>query len=142
MRLITLLIITFLLAACSVAGASTGKLSINDAWARPAPQAVNSAFFMTIANDSAETVTLTAVDTTACGRTELHISTMTDGVMSMRPMSDGIEIPAGEAVALEPGGLHVMCLDKPNALITDEEHRLTLHFDGADSVEISAEIKE
>ena len=142
MRLITLLLITLLLAACSAASASTGKLSVDGAWARPAPQSVNSAFFMTITNDSAETVTLTAVDTIACGVTELHKSTMQDGVMSMRPMSDGIEIPAGETVAFEPGGLHVMCLDKPAELLVGEAHALTLHFDGVERLEISAEIRE
>ena len=97
---------------------------------------------MTLTNNSAENITLTAVETAACGRTELHISTMTDGVMSMRPMSDGIDVPAGETVTLEPGGLHVMCLDKPSALEAGDEAQLHLRFEGADDVMISAEIKE
>ena len=68
MRLTTLLLITLLLAACSAASASTGELSVDGAWARPAPQSVNSAFFMTITNDSAETITLSGNASDKCVR--------------------------------------------------------------------------
>jgi hypothetical protein len=38
---------------------------------------------------------------------ELHTHTMVDGVMKMREV-DGIDLPQGETVTLEPGGLHLM----------------------------------
>ena len=47
--------------------------------------------------------------TTVAAMAMIHQSAVdTDGVASMAAMPDGVSIPAGETVTLEPGGLHVM----------------------------------
>ena len=52
------------------------------------------------------TVLLAASD--VAGKVELHEMAVTDGVMKMRELENGIDIPAGETVSLKPGGLHIM----------------------------------
>ncbi len=55
--------------------------------------------------------TLVSVSTPAAERGEIHDMTMTDdGVMKMRHLADGLEIPAGGTVELKPGGMHLMFL--------------------------------
>ena len=39
---------------------------------------------------------------------QIHMTEMTNGVMSMKEVEGGIEIPAGGTIQLEPGGNHVM----------------------------------
>ena len=127
-----------LLAACG----SDGGLTIDDAWGRTSPSAAaNGAFYMTIGNDTGQADVLESVSTDACGTVELHQTTMEDDVMRMSPVEGGIEIPAhGEAV-LEPGGFHVMCLDKQVAFDEGVTVDVTLHFAVAGDRTVEAEIR-
>ncbi|MCU0274542.1 MAG: copper chaperone PCu(A)C, partial [Acidimicrobiales bacterium] len=61
--------------------------------------------------------------------------------MTMRPV-DGIDLPAGEAVALEPGGLHVMLLDLPAPLEIGQTYELTLTFEQAGEQTVTVEVRE
>jgi periplasmic copper chaperone A len=61
---------------------------------------------------------------------------MEGDVMKMRPMSDGIVIPAGETVSLEPGGLHVMFMGLSSPFIEGETVTVTLTFEKAGSVDV------
>lgn len=63
------------------------------------------------------------------------------GVMQMREVGS-IELPAGEAIALEPGGLHVMLLDLPEPLETGSTFDLTLDFETAPDMVVSVEVRD
>ena len=43
-------------------------------------------------------------------KTELHLMEMDNGVMRMRPIEGGIDLPAGKTIHLAPGGYHVMLI--------------------------------
>jgi copper(I)-binding protein len=127
-----------LVASCS----PTDEVQVSDAWGRPTPDAaVNTAFYMTI-EDGGGGDTLVAVATDACGMTQLHETTMTDGSMSMSEVDGGIAIPAGEGVTLEPGGLHVMCMNVTEPLEVGDTVDLELEFAEAGTVAVTAEIRE
>lgn len=98
---------------------------------------------MTIENTGSQVDALTRVESGACGVTELHESSMDDaGVMRMRPVDGGrIELPAGGTVTLKTGGLHVMCLQKTQALAVGEKIPLTLVFENAGILSVEAEIR-
>ena len=64
-----------------------------------------------------------------------------DGVMSMQQVAQ-IVVPAGESVALEPGGLHVMCIDRQVELSPGDRFPITLSFVNAGEIVIEAEIRE
>jgi len=101
------------------------------------------AFYMNIHNSGHDADTLISAATGACGVVELHETyDKGDGTMGMRPVEGGIEIPADEAVALEPGGLHIMCLQKKADFAVGAKIMLTLNFEHAGEVMVEAEVRD
>jgi len=112
---------------------------VEDAWSR-ASIGMNrpGAAYMTIRNLGAETETLVGIRTDLAMMPEIHLSaTNEQGVSTMTPMGD-IEIAPDEAVALEPGGLHVMLMQLSRPMIEGETFALTLVF--ADGDEATVEV--
>lgn len=112
---------------------------VDDAWSR-ASIGMNrpGAAYMTIRNLGAETETLVGIRTDLAMMPEIHLSaTNEQGVSTMTPMGD-IEIAPDEAVALEPGGLHVMLMRLSRPMIEGETFALTLVF--ADGDEATVEV--
>ena len=112
---------------------------VEDAWSR-ASIGMNrpGAAYMTIRNLGAETETLVGIRTDLAMTPEIHLSaTNEQGVSTMTPMGD-IEIAPDEAVALEPGGLHVMLMRLSRPMIEGETFALTLVF--ADGDEATVEV--
>jgi copper(I)-binding protein len=65
-----------------------------------------------------------------------------DMAMTMRELPDGLELPAGEAVNLEPGGYHIMLLQLAEPLVAGETFDLTLNFETAGTQVVTVEILE
>ncbi|MEZ5439982.1 MAG: copper chaperone PCu(A)C [Lysobacterales bacterium] len=130
----------FALLALGAASLPLEAMEIEQAWARATPPgATLSAAFLTIRDDLGGGDRLLGATTPAAGRVELHESIMDGEMMRMRPLPDGIEIPAGGEVSLAPGGMHLMLLDLPAPLLAGESVPLTLQFDqaGAQTVELT-----
>ena len=64
-------------------------------------------------------------------KTELHLMEMDNGVMKMRPVEDGIDIPAGKTIHLAPSGYHVMLIGLNAPLTADSMFEITLLFQNA-----------
>ena len=64
-------------------------------------------------------------------KTELHLMEMDNGVMKMRPVENGIDIPAGKTIHLAPGGYHVMLIGLNAPLTADSMFEITLVFQNA-----------
>ena len=136
------LLLLFMLAAC---GGSSGKMEVNNVWGRTSPMAAaNGAFYMQITNNTGEDDKLLSASSDACGTAELHEMYMMEGdVMGMRPVPDGyIALPKGEMVELKVGGLHVMCLDKQQEFNAGDTIPITLQFEKAGTMEVTAEIRD
>ena len=131
-----------LLAACS--GVSEETIGVRDAWSREAPgMSSTGAVFMVIENRGSQADALTGASTSVCEVVELHESVVAGEVMKMRPVEGGrIVIPAGEEVALEPGGLHVMLIGLSEQLVPGSSFTLTLMFDKAGEVNLEVMVRE
>ena len=117
------------LVVASAALAQTGQLEVKDAWARATPgKAENGAAYLTIVSPTADR--LVAVSTPAAKKAELHTMTMKGMVMEMRPVQ-GVDIPAGQAVSLKPGGEHIMLLGLDQPLREGQSFQMTLNFEKA-----------
>jgi len=115
-----------------------GSLTIVHPWARATPPGAEVAGgYMTIKNSGAEPDRLIGVEVDIAGRAELHEMTMVDGVMKMRPLENGVEVPAGGSVALKPGGYHVMLLDLKGPLKEGEMIPGSLTFEKAGKVDVT-----
>lgn len=115
-----------LLLACLLPLASTAAepLDISQAWARAtAPGQEVGAAYMVL--QSATDATLTEVSSEAADSIEIHQMSMNKGVMEMR-MLETLPLPAGRAVKLEPGGLHLMLFDLKQPLQAGDQIMLTL----------------
>lgn len=97
--------------------ASAGVV-VSDAWARAtAPGQEVGAAYMTLKSD--KPATLVAMKSPVAGSVEVHEMSMKNGVMKMR-MLQKLDLPAGQAVKLEPGGFHLMLIDLKKPLKAGE----------------------
>jgi periplasmic copper chaperone A len=134
------LIRTLLLSSLMVSSAWAQNVSVQSAWARATVQGQKATgAFMTL---TAKTDTkLVGVSTSVAGVAEVHEMKMDNNVMQMRALPDGLALPAGKAVALQPGGFHVMLMDLKLPLQKDTTIPLTLRFKDAKGMESNLEIK-
>jgi len=101
-----------------------------------------SAAYLTLRNAGATAERLVSAATSAAEVAEIHTSEMdSQGVMRMRPVTDGLEIPAGGSVTLEPGGYHIMLIQLKQALVPGETITLTLNFASGATLEVTAEVR-
>ena len=98
------------------------ELALSGAFARATlPNQPIGGGFVTITNGGVEDDRLIAVSTTIAGRAEIHEMAMQGDTMKMREISQGLPIPAGETVSLEPGGYHLMFMGLAMLLMTFEK---------------------
>lgn len=115
-------------------------VEVKDAWARATVQGqkASGAFMKISAKNGAK---LVGVSSPVAGVAEVHEMKMEGDVMKMRTLEGGLELPAGKAVELKPGGYHVMLMDLKLPLLKDTTILLTLTFKDAKGVQTSQELK-
>lgn len=114
-----------------------GKLEIEHPWSRATPAgAAVAGGYLVIRNHGSEPDRLVGGEAAFAGRIEIHEMAMQDGVMRMRALLDGLEIPAGGEVELQPGGYHVMFMQLREPLAEGELRGVTLVFEQAGPVEV------
>jgi copper(I)-binding protein len=77
---------------------------------------------------SKENSKLVAASTPVAGIVEIHEMKMDKDVMKMSALPNGLDLPAGKAVDLKPGGFHIMLMDLKLPLNKDVAVPLTLTF--------------
>jgi copper(I)-binding protein len=92
------------------------------------------AVYLTVANGGNGADCLLGGSTDVARVIEIHDMAIEGGVMRMIPLPDGLEIPAGGSVALEPQGYHVMLIDLTRDLRPGDRFDLTLRFQRAGEV--------
>ena len=107
MRTIPILLLV-LLGACS-ADIQPALVASNVTITQPMPGMTMSAGYLTLTNNSEETITITRVSSPHYASVELHESVVKDGVARMRAL-EKLDIPAGTSMILAPGGKHLMLM--------------------------------
>lgn len=87
------------------------------------------AAYMLIENTGDEADRLIGGATAVAEVVEIHEIVDVSGVMNMRPLAEGLEIPAGAEVLLEPGGYHVMLIGLTESLEPNMTFDLVLTFE-------------
>ncbi len=120
-----------------------GDLFIDSPYTRTTPPGAPVAGgFLRITNNGKETDILIGGKTDFSGAVEVHEMPMIDGVMKMRQLEGGLEIPPGETVELKPGSFHIMFIDLKEQMIKGEKHKGTLTFKKAGDVEVEFVVKD
>lgn len=109
-----------------------GDLALSGPFSRATlPDAPVAAGFLRIENRGAEDDRLVSATSGVAGETQIHEMVMLEDVMRMRPLVDGLPIPAGSAVDLAPGGFHLMFMDLRHPFVEGQTVDVTLTFERA-----------
>ncbi len=115
-----------------------GDLMISGAFARATlPRAPVGGAYFTVMNHGARDDRLLSVTAPVGKDVQIHTMEVKDGVMTMRPLPDGLPVPAGGTVTLEPSGTHLMLMGLTEKLVEGESLDLVLHFELAGDVGVT-----
>jgi copper(I)-binding protein len=158
------------LAACGGSDSSTVEVDDPWARTSAAGQTAGAIYMKLTAGDEADRLVSASVSSDIAGETQLHETVMADastddmssgesttsdseemtdtdemddsmgGEMTMREV-DGIDIPAGETVALKPGGYHIMLLDLAGPLKEGLTFDVELEFENAGSRTVEVTVR-
>lgn len=133
-RLSQLLAMGLWLVSSIASAQAVDEVVVEGAYVRAVPPGQsNSAAFLKISNKGSTDHALVAGSSSAAKAVELHTHTMDGGMMRMRQV-EKIDVPAGETVSLQPGGLHLMLIGLQQKLVPKESITLTLRFeDGSET---------
>ena len=119
--------------------AAFAQTTVQDPWVR-GTVAQQKATGMFARITSAQGGKLVSVSSPVAGVVEVHEMAMEGNVMKMRAMPS-LDLPAGKAVELKPGGYHVMLMDLKAPLKEGETVPLTMVVEGKDGKRESIEVK-
>ena len=129
-----------LAAALLAAGAAHAQTTVKDAGVRgTVPQQKATGLFAQITSTSGGKL-LSAASPVA-GLVEIHEMSMDGNVMKMRGLPNGLDLPAGKAVDLKPGGYHVMLMDLKQPLKDGDTVPVMLVVQGKDGKKETIELK-
>lgn len=149
-----------------------GDVTITEVWARATPPGMTrTAVYMDLVSEDGDALVDVSVDAGVAADAQIHETVMasdamgadttmagdmetsttmaggmeTDttmgGEMTMREVEQ-IDLPAGESVALAPGGYHIMLLDLVAPLEDGQEIEVTLTFEAAGEVTVTAPVRQ
>jgi len=91
--------------------------------------------YLRLVNKGDKADRLVSVTSEIADRIEIHTNIQDGDVMRMRKL-DGVDIPAGAAIAFEPGSYHLMIFGLTEKLVTADEIPVTLEFEQAGKVTV------
>jgi len=114
-----------------------GALEIIHPWSRATPSGAKiAAGYVVVKNDGAEPDRLVSATAEVAGSVAIHEMTTTNGVMTMRPVTGGVVIPAHGEIALKPGSYHLMLEDLKQPLKEGGNFKGTLTFEKAGTSDV------
>lgn len=129
------------LVACSPGGGSGEPATVqtSDAICRPTPVGRQmTGCYLTLTTPTADR--LVSASSPDANMVQIHESRIEGGMMMMAELRDGLPLPAGETVALEPGGNHLMLMGVKEPLVAGDTVALTLTFESSPPLEIIATV--
>ena len=114
-----------------------GTIEVDQPWMRATPKGAEStAGYFRITNSGTMADKLIGGTSALASGVQFHEMTMTNGVMKMRPLPDGLEIKPGESVELKPSSFHAMFVGLKQPLKQGDHVKGTLMFEKAGALEV------
>lgn len=122
---------------------AAGEIVVEGAWARTSPMSAETgAAYFTITSPIDDELVSASVDPSVAGMVEIHETTENDaGEMAMSPIT-ALPLPAGEAVALAPGGYHIMLMKLAAPLELGSTVSIELTMSSGATLTVDAEVRE
>lgn len=123
--------------------AQAADVEVNTPWTRATIRLLKvSGAYMEL--KSVQGATLVGASSPVAGNVELHEMRMEGDLMKMRAVRR-LPLPAGKAVALTPGGYHLMLYDLKEQLVQGTRIPIRLEFETSggrrESIEVSTEVR-
>ena len=123
--------------AAPAADYKAGTIEIDHPFTVVPPRGASvAAGYMTLVNTGSAPDRLVSASAQAASKVDIHEMTMTDGVMKMRPVQNGVEVKPGQTVELKPGSFHMMFMELKQPLTAGQPVKGTLVFEKAGTIEI------
>ena len=136
-----MLIAAALTAFVSSSPAAAHDIAVRQAWSRATPKAAKVAGgYLTIENRGVQPDRLLSASSGAAAKVEIHQMSMQDGIMTMRPLEDGLAIPPDATVTLAPGGGHIMFVGLVAPFEEGQRVPVSLNFERVGKIEASFEV--
>jgi periplasmic copper chaperone A len=114
-----------------------GAIEIDRPWSRAVPKGASvAAGYVTIRNTGNEPDRLVSGSTPVAGKFEIHEMSMDNGVMRMRPLTEGVVINPGETVELKPQSSHIMMMGLKQPIVKGKPFKGSLVFEKAGAVDV------
>jgi periplasmic copper chaperone A len=118
------------------------ELRVDDAYVRLAATPKNPAAGYFTVVGGPKTDRLLSVSSPVVIRAEMHESMAgQSGMMSMKPIEGGIEIPAGRAIEFKPGGRHVMLYNVNPGIVPPRTLQMIFTFASGERITVDAQVK-
>ncbi len=132
-----------IVAAIPALAQGTGaSIAVDGPYARATPAgAQTGAVYMTIDNKTNAADHLTGASSDVAAKVQVHEMTMVNGIMQMREVAGGLNVPAGGSVTLKPGSFHVMLIGLKRPLTAGDTFPLTLTFEKAGNISITVPVQ-
>jgi copper(I)-binding protein len=115
-----------------------GSIVVEQPWIRATPGGAKVAGgYLKVTNTGSAPDRLTGGTLPLADSVEVHEMAMTDGIMKMRRLENGLEIKGGQSVELKPGGHHMMFMGLAGAIEAGKDLKGTLVFEKAGTVEVT-----
>ena len=116
-------------------------ISVAQAWSRATPKGAKVAGgYLAIENKGAAPDRLLSATSTVADKVEIHRVSMQDGIMTMRPVEDGLVIPPDQTITLAPGGDHVMFVGLIAPFEEGQRVPVALRFERAGRIDVDFEV--
>ena len=152
MRRFASLAFPLLLAACNGEGRTTASTETTvdgqtvaaveaaGPWCRPTPNGRNvTACYITLTSTTGDRVV--SVISPRAAQSQLHAVSTEGGVMSMTEMADCLELPAGQPVALAPGGDHIMLMGVTVPLVEGDLVPMAITFASGSQIALEVPVR-
>jgi periplasmic copper chaperone A len=117
-------------------------LEISRPWARAATTAANvGGGFFTVENKGDEADRLIAVSTPAAETVEIHAIKVVGPDIKMRPVTNGLAVPARTTITLKPRGYHLLMKGLMAPLVVGSKVRAVLTFEKAGTRSIEMDVQ-
>lgn len=116
-------------------------LEISAAWTRATVKTAKvGGGYIQIKNTGSEPDRLIAAMADFASKVEIHEMKLVDDVMRMRPLPEGLEVPAGGELVLKPGGEHLMFMGLKKQLVEDNTANVVLVFEKAGKIDVTFKV--
>lgn len=119
---------------------AVAQVTVGDPWVRAtvAEQKATGAFMQLTSIQGAR---LVGASSPVAGVVEIHEMVMEKDIMKMRKLGNGLVLPAGKSVDLNPGGFHVMLMDLKQQIKAGDSVPMTLMIEEKGGKQIRMEVK-